>query len=51
MFGRDLAEQVRADARGSDRQVPMIVEKCIDAIEALGMCHSNQFVGGNLTLP
>lgn len=37
MFGRDLTEQVRADSRGTDRQVPVIVEKCIDAVEALGM--------------
>ena len=39
MFGRDLAEQIKADARGSgERQVPVIVEKCIDAVEALGTC-------------
>jgi len=37
MFGRDLAEQIRTDAKGGDRQVPIIVEKCIDAVEALGM--------------
>jgi len=36
MFGRDLAEQIRADAKGGDRQVPTIVEKCIDAVETLG---------------
>lgn len=36
MFGRNLAEQVRADARGGDREVPIIVEKCVDAVEALG---------------
>jgi hypothetical protein len=36
MFGRDLTEQVLADAQGGDRQVPIIVEKCIDAVEALG---------------
>jgi len=35
MFGRDLAEQIRADAKGGDRQVPTIVEKCIDAVETL----------------
>ncbi|KAH9485348.1 N-chimaerin [Psilocybe cubensis] len=34
MFGRDLTEQVHADARGDDRQVPVIVEKCIQAVEA-----------------
>ncbi|KAJ6586840.1 hypothetical protein DFH09DRAFT_1307948 [Mycena vulgaris] len=37
MFGRDLTEQVLADAQGGDRQVPVIVEKCIDAVEALAM--------------
>lgn len=37
MFGRDLTEQVHADAAlGGDRQVPVIVEKCIDAVEELG---------------
>lgn len=37
MFGRDLTEQVEADAQGSNRAVPMIVEKCIMAVEARGM--------------
>ncbi|KAF9263438.1 RhoGAP-domain-containing protein [Marasmius fiardii PR-910] len=37
MFGRDLVEQVRSDAKGGPRQVPVIVEKCIQAVEALGM--------------
>jgi len=38
MFGRDLIEQVHADSTDEDgpRQVPVIVEKCIDAVEALG---------------
>jgi hypothetical protein len=36
MFGRDLTEQVRADAQGGDRMVPIIVEKCIEAVEANG---------------
>lgn len=36
MFGRDLIEQVRADAKGEERYVPVIVEKCIDAVDALG---------------
>lgn len=36
LFGRDLAEQVRADSKDGERQVPVIVEKCIDAVEALG---------------
>lgn len=37
MFGRDLAEQVHADAKNGNRQVPVIVEKCINAVEASGM--------------
>ncbi|KAF7970388.1 hypothetical protein HWV62_24253 [Athelia sp. TMB] len=37
MFGRDLGEQIKSDARHGDRQVPVIVEKCIDAVEALGI--------------
>jgi hypothetical protein len=37
MFGRDLIEQVRADSKGgSPRYVPIIVEKCIEAVEVLG---------------
>ena len=36
MFGRDLIEQVRADTKGEERYVPVIVEKCIDAVDALG---------------
>lgn len=36
MFGRDLIEQVRADAKAGDRLTPVIVEKCISAVEALG---------------
>ncbi|KZP19827.1 RhoGAP-domain-containing protein [Athelia psychrophila] len=37
MFGRDLGEQIKSDARYGDRQVPVIVEKCIDAVEALAL--------------
>ncbi|KAF9650640.1 RhoGAP-domain-containing protein [Thelephora ganbajun] len=37
MFGRDLIEQVRADAKGGERYVPVIVEKCIDAVDALAL--------------
>ncbi|TDL26247.1 RhoGAP-domain-containing protein [Rickenella mellea] len=39
MFGRNLIEQVLADSatKGGLRTVPVIVEKCIDAVEALGM--------------
>lgn len=36
MFGRDLAEQVRSDSKSEDRSVPIIVEKCIEAVDALG---------------
>lgn len=36
MFGRDLAEQVKFDLRWGDRKVPVLVEKCIDAVDALG---------------
>jgi Rho-type GTPase-activating protein 1/2 len=36
MFGRDLVGQVRSDARGGARFVPVIVEKCIEAVEAIG---------------
>jgi hypothetical protein len=36
MFGRDLGEQVRADSKDFERQVPIIVEKCIQAVEIRG---------------
>jgi hypothetical protein len=36
MFGRDLGEQVRADSKDIERQVPTIVEKCIQAVEFRG---------------
>lgn len=36
MFGRDLIEQVDADAQGGDRDTPVLVEKCISAVEAIG---------------
>ena len=38
MFGRDLIEQVHWDAKDEDRKVPILVEKCIDAVEARGKC-------------
>jgi hypothetical protein len=38
MFGRTLTEQVQADSKGEDRQVPVIVEKCIEAVETRGWC-------------
>ncbi|KZT58861.1 RhoGAP-domain-containing protein [Calocera cornea HHB12733] len=37
IFGRDLVEQVRIDAKESPRLIPIIVEKCIDALEQRGM--------------
>ena len=37
MFGRDLIEQVRADdAEFTGRTIPVIVEKCLEAVEASG---------------
>jgi len=37
MFGRDLVEQVRADdVGGNGRTIPVIVEKCLEAVEASG---------------
>jgi hypothetical protein len=36
MMGRDLIEQTLADAQGGDRQIPVIVEKCIEAVECHG---------------
>ncbi|OBZ70688.1 putative Rho-type GTPase-activating protein 3 [Grifola frondosa] len=37
MFGRDLIEQVRADSRNERRFIPVIVEKCIDAVDGLAL--------------
>ncbi|KAG2135490.1 RhoGAP-domain-containing protein [Suillus clintonianus] len=37
MFGRDLVEQVKSDSKWGERRVPIIVEKCIDAVEALAL--------------
>lgn len=55
MFGRDLIEQVKADSRGgTDRLVPILVEKCIDAVDALGKhprsANINQFISADPTL-
>lgn len=36
MFGRELTEQVRADSRLTDKMTPLLVEKCITAVEATG---------------
>ncbi|KAI0820004.1 RhoGAP-domain-containing protein [Trametes gibbosa] len=37
MFGRDLIEQVRADSREEPRVLPVIVEKCIDAVDHIAL--------------
>ena len=39
IFGRDLADQVRTDLRWGDRKVPVVVEKCIEAVETLGQSY------------
>lgn len=36
MFGRDLVEQVRSESKDYERFIPIIVEKCIEAVDALG---------------
>ena len=36
MFGHELAEQVHADSRFTDKMTPLLVEKCIAAVEATG---------------
>ena len=51
MFGRDLVEQVEADAKGSDRQVPVLVEKCIEAVETRGMFFLGALVNYSFSLP
>ncbi len=36
MFGRELTEQVRADSKLTDKMAPLLVEKCITAVDATG---------------
>lgn len=36
MFGKALTAQVLADSKEEERQVPVIVEKCIEAVEQRG---------------
>lgn len=36
VFGRELIEQVRTDSVSEHRDVPLIVEKCILAVEYSG---------------
>lgn len=38
MFGRDLTEQVEIDSKDEARQIPVIVDKCIEAVEERGLC-------------
>jgi hypothetical protein len=42
IFGRELTEQVRADSRIGDRMVPLIVEKCIAAVDGTGKSPPSQ---------
>ena len=44
MFGRELTEQVRADSKVCDRMVPLIVEKCIAAVDASGKSPALEWV-------
>ncbi|OSD06757.1 RhoGAP-domain-containing protein [Trametes coccinea BRFM310] len=37
IFGRDLIEQVRADSKDEPRVIPVIVEKCIDAVDHIAL--------------
>ncbi|KAH9847161.1 RhoGAP-domain-containing protein [Lenzites betulinus] len=37
MFGRDLIEQVRSDSKDEPRVLPVIVEKCIDAVDHIAL--------------
>ncbi|KIK92936.1 hypothetical protein PAXRUDRAFT_829500 [Paxillus rubicundulus Ve08.2h10] len=37
MFGRELVEQVKSDLRWGERKTPVIVEKCIEAVETLAI--------------
>lgn len=46
MFGRDLTEQVQADSKEETRQIPVIVDKCIEAVEERGSScfHAEEFI-------
>ena len=48
LFGRDLTEQVRADSKGEQRSTPVIVEKCIDAVDFLGASQSFFSLGSSV---
>lgn len=37
IFGRELTEQVRADSRFTDKMTPLLVEKCIEAVDATAL--------------
>ncbi|KAL4078283.1 hypothetical protein V8B97DRAFT_2074303, partial [Scleroderma yunnanense] len=49
MFGRELVEQVKSDSRWGERKVPIIVEKCIEAVEAVALDYEGIYrkTGGN----
>jgi len=49
MFGRELVEQVRSDSRWGERRVPIIVEKCIEAVDAVALDYEGIYrkTGGN----
>ncbi|KAG6335959.1 hypothetical protein ID866_3135 [Astraeus odoratus] len=49
MFGRELIEQVKSDCRWGERKVPIIVEKCIEAVEAVALDYEGIYrkSGGN----
>ncbi|KZT66363.1 RhoGAP-domain-containing protein [Daedalea quercina L-15889] len=37
MFGRDLIEQIQFESRDEPRLIPVIIEKCIEAVDALAL--------------
>lgn len=43
MFGRDLTEQATADNPGGVYLVPLIVDKCIEAVETLGKANAREW--------
>lgn len=49
MFGRELVEQVRSDSRWGERRVPIIVEKCIEAVDTVALDYEGIYrkTGGN----
>ncbi|KAH9839288.1 RhoGAP-domain-containing protein [Rhodofomes roseus] len=37
MFGRDLIEQIQSESKDEPRLIPVIVEKCVEAVDALAL--------------